>query len=96
MKANDIQEQRKRAKNIRKKARICEFIDCDVDWDTSDLKKCSRCRAVLYCCVAHQRADWKNHKKICDELFLYYYMIKDVQKYMITTQNTATVNLVNS
>lgn len=27
-------------------------------------KKCA-CKLVYYCCVNHQRQDWKNHKKVC-------------------------------
>jgi hypothetical protein len=27
--------------------------------------RCARCREVKYCCVAHQRADWRAHKPFC-------------------------------
>ena len=29
------------------------------------LKRCSRCKAVHYCSLKCQQADWKNHKLIC-------------------------------
>lgn len=28
-------------------------------------KTCSRCKGAAYCCVDHQRQDWKNHKATC-------------------------------
>ena len=31
------------------------------------LKVCSRCKAVFYCCVEHQKDDWKQHKPNCVE-----------------------------
>jgi hypothetical protein len=31
----------------------------------TDLLQCARCRAVKYCSIECQRADWKNHKKWC-------------------------------
>jgi len=27
--------------------------------------KCPLCRKAYYCCEAHQRGDWKEHKKTC-------------------------------
>lgn len=33
--------------------------------DIPSTKKCSKCKAVYYCCVEHQRADWKSHKLFC-------------------------------
>ena len=27
--------------------------------------RCARCRGVVYCGIACQRADWKTHKKVC-------------------------------
>ncbi|EIW55383.1 uncharacterized protein TRAVEDRAFT_130973 [Trametes versicolor FP-101664 SS1] len=31
----------------------------------SDVKQCNRCKAVMYCSKACQRADWKSHKPAC-------------------------------
>ena len=28
-------------------------------------KKCGACKAIIYCSVACQKADWKQHKSIC-------------------------------
>ena len=36
---------------------------------SEDLKKCSKCRLVAYCCRKHQIRGWKEgHKQVCDEL----------------------------
>mgnify|MGYP001181904156 CR=1 FL=1 len=32
------------------------------------LKKCSRCNCLFYCCKEHQKANWKDHKKLCSYL----------------------------
>jgi hypothetical protein len=29
------------------------------------LMQCSKCRNAWYCCVEHQREDWKSHKRVC-------------------------------
>ena len=40
---------------------------CPLCGRTIDLKACSRCKQVKYCCRDHQRLDWKlGHKKVCD------------------------------
>eukprot|EP01080_Neovahlkampfia_damariscottae_P001635 gene1635-12760_t len=38
---------------------------CSVCGSTSDLKRCSRCKKVSYCCIEHQKKDWSTHKKSC-------------------------------
>ena len=35
------------------------------DDDGKSLLRCGRCQAVRYCSVECQRADWKEHKKVC-------------------------------
>lgn len=35
--------------------------------DTKNLKVCSGCKKVKYCCRDCQRADWKNHKNTCQQ-----------------------------
>ena len=32
---------------------------------TQDLKKCAKCRRVVYCGIECQRIDWKRHKGDC-------------------------------
>lgn len=29
------------------------------------LKMCERCKAIFYCCVAHQKKDWPYHQLVC-------------------------------
>ena len=39
----------------------CNFGECQSEAKS----RCSRCKIVFYCCVEHQKSDWKVHKKIC-------------------------------
>ncbi|XP_078001057.1 egl nine homolog 1-like [Glandiceps talaboti] len=39
---------------------------CAVCAKTGDLKRCSRCLKVHYCCREHQKQDWKVHKRSCN------------------------------
>ena len=32
-------------------------------------KRCSRCKGIWYCTTEHQRSDWKQHKKACNDTF---------------------------
>eukprot|EP00094_Tigriopus_californicus_P007565 TCALIF_07284-PA protein Name:"Similar to Mss51 Putative protein MSS51 homolog, mitochondrial (Mus musculus)" AED:0.14 eAED:0.19 QI:0/0/0/0.6/0.75/0.8/5/0/441 len=32
------------------------------------LKRCSRCHSMFYCSAAHQKAHWKQHKRLCSYL----------------------------
>ena len=38
------------------------FMVCLLLWQ---LLACNRCRMVWYCCVEHQKKDWRTHKKTC-------------------------------
>jgi hypothetical protein len=42
--------------------------ECVICKSTKSIKKCSRCRKVPYCSQACQKADWKEHKKVCKEV----------------------------
>ena len=33
--------------------------------EATPYKKCSRCKQTRYCCTAHQKSHWKEHKKDC-------------------------------
>lgn len=33
--------------------------------ESEDLYRCSGCHNVWYCSMAHQKADWRHHKKTC-------------------------------
>jgi hypothetical protein len=43
----------------------CELEGCEVKRGEEPLKMCSACKMVKYCCVDHQKADWKHHKQDC-------------------------------
>jgi len=40
------------------------------------LKRCTKCRISCYCCVEHQKEDWKQHKELCSTFLD---AIKDVE-----------------
>lgn len=40
---------------------------CAVCGSNDQLLRCVRCKSAHYCSKAHQRQDWKNHKKVCKE-----------------------------
>jgi hypothetical protein len=42
-----------------------EIIPCKVCGKTEATKKCAQCKVLAYCGKVHQKADWKDHKKIC-------------------------------
>ena len=50
-----------RAGNIQ--AERCGYSECGKV--SSDLKTCSRCHKIAYCCKTCQQKDWRNHKHAC-------------------------------
>jgi hypothetical protein len=44
------------------KERRCEVVDTALH---NNLKRCSRCKAVYYCCRLHQEEHWPAHKMAC-------------------------------
>jgi hypothetical protein len=42
-----------------------EGKDCKVCGKSEGVKRCARCKAVVYCGIEHQKADWKTHKLFC-------------------------------
>ncbi|KAJ7077006.1 hypothetical protein B0H15DRAFT_862808 [Mycena belliarum] len=42
--------------------RMCDFHECQ---NYEKLNKCSRCRSAMYCSKNCQKADWAQHKAIC-------------------------------
>ena len=42
---------------------VCGLISCT---KKKDMMSCGKCK-IQYCCVKHQKADWKVHKKICEK-----------------------------
>jgi hypothetical protein len=36
------------------------------DMDNVNLKQCSRCKTVKYCSRACQKANWKEHRRVCN------------------------------
>jgi hypothetical protein len=47
---------------------VAEILPCTVCGDTEKTMKCARCKVVAYCGKEHQKADWKEHKRICASL----------------------------
>jgi hypothetical protein len=46
--------------------RGCALAGCDArEVHVAQFKKCAACQAVVYCCKAHQEADWPAHKATC-------------------------------
>lgn len=46
----------------------CALASCACAEPSSGVfKMCSGCQSVAYCCLEHQAADWKAHKKVCRE-----------------------------
>lgn len=45
--------------------RRCEWRGCG---EEGALKRCAKCEMVMYCSAAHQKADWKRHKRECAHL----------------------------
>lgn len=57
------QEERTRTDEwIRTHCYVCEDISSK---DGQELHRCSRCKAIYYCCKEHQKIDWKRHKSEC-------------------------------
>jgi hypothetical protein len=42
-----------------------EAKNCSACGQSEGIKRCTRCKAVVYCGIRHQRADWKIHKMFC-------------------------------
>ena len=42
-----------------------EAKNCKVCGKLEGIKRCARCKAVVYCGIEHQKADWKTHKMFC-------------------------------
>jgi hypothetical protein len=45
-----------------------EILPCKVCGELEKTKRCGRCKVVAYCGKEHQKADWKEHKKVCASL----------------------------
>lgn len=58
-------EDEKEIKNGNEK-RECNY--CHKCEDEEKLKRCSRCKKILYCSKECQKEDWKKHKIECDKI----------------------------
>ena len=43
-----------------------EAKGCKMCGKTEGMKRCARCKAVVYCGIENQKADWKRHKRFCE------------------------------
>ena len=55
-------------KEERRKAKVCIVCSLKRNSTRGSLFKCGQCKAVCYCCVEHQRKDWKVHKQSCQSV----------------------------
>ncbi|KZV72331.1 hypothetical protein PENSPDRAFT_649915 [Peniophora sp. CONT] len=55
----------RKSRNSRNISRHCALHTCKSGVAANDLKVCSRCKNVWYCCADHQRQDYKRHKPMC-------------------------------
>jgi hypothetical protein len=56
-----------RCADMRARGAMCALPGCMIrkQPDGTSLDKCSRCMTAAYCCAAHQREAWPEHKKAC-------------------------------
>jgi hypothetical protein len=56
-----------RCADMRAHGAMCALPGCMIrkQPDGALLQKCSRCMTAAYCCAAHQREAWPEHKKAC-------------------------------
>jgi hypothetical protein len=58
-----------RDKNRSGVIKMCRHCDkLETQMDSALLMKCQRCKIAYYCSKESQVADWKRHKRICNEL----------------------------
>jgi hypothetical protein len=46
--------------------KVCQV--CLADANQKELKYCSKCKFVQYCCGEHQREHWSIHKPFCAQM----------------------------
>jgi hypothetical protein len=63
----EIADMRESIKMVRKSYTYEECHYCKHTSDTLQLSRCRRCKKAQYCSVICQKANWSNHKKICQE-----------------------------
>lgn len=64
-----IRVSKKRVRATRMRDKRCEYPDCSQrDVAPDELKKCSLCMEVWYCCEAHQKLHWKWHLPECKQM----------------------------
>jgi hypothetical protein len=62
----DTQEATAAAREAARGLRCCELAACGArEVHIKHFKRCSACKAVVYCSCAHQAADWVRHKLEC-------------------------------
>ena len=55
-----------RVTTISPASRRCALAACnETEFTPGQFKACAACRAVVYCCKAHQSEDWPSHKAAC-------------------------------
>ncbi|XP_037828330.1 SET domain-containing protein SmydA-8 [Lucilia sericata] len=59
---------------------------------TETKNSCSNCKQVFYCCVEHQKQDWKNHKKNCHPYKIV--QNEELGRHLITTRTIKPFEII--
>ena len=53
-------------------------------WEAAE-KQCGSCHQLSYCCPEHQKADWKEHRKVCAPFIVKY--LDELGRYLVASRD---------